>query len=367
MTEIGPGCMLWAFALASSLAAHSPALGVRASGPRDRKIEFVPSQTTSTLKAVGGLGICTLGWTFAPVFIRLLRNDYDPLTQGFIRYLFGAMFLIAICLVYHRTALLTLIRNPAPVIGISILNTVQQYCWTAGTYGATATTAQLIVKLSIVFVVIFAYVLFHEERAVIRNPLYLIGTTLSMIGVAGVLISDPQDLSLAFTRGNLLLLFCALTWAVYAVWGKHIVLNIHPLPMFAVVASLTTIGLGTMAVIFEEPTSALNAGAVPTVLVVLSGILAIGGSHPSFHYAQKHFGSAFTNTFTLIMPLTTYCAAWFILPSEKLSLTQGIGAFVLLFGTFLIIVVENRKRTAEPDASELNPSATPSPAAERTL
>jgi drug/metabolite transporter (DMT)-like permease len=319
------------------------------------------------MKAVGALGICTLGWTFAPVFIRLLRHDYDPLTQGFIRYLFGALFLLAVCFVYHRSALLTLIRNPAPVIGISILNTVQQYAWTAGTYGATATTAQLIVKLSIVFVVIFAYLLFHEERAVIRNPLYIIGTVLSLVGVAGVLIRDPQDLSLAFTRGNLLLMFCALTWAVYAVWGKHIVLNIHPLPMFAVIASLTAIGLGTMAVIFEEPTQALHAGIGPTALIVLSGILAIGGSHPSFHYAQRHFGSAFTNTFTLIMPLTTYCAAWFILPSEKLSMTQGIGAFILLFGTFLIIVVENRKRTAEPEAPVLNPGTTPSPAAERTL
>lgn len=325
------------------------------------------SRSTNPIIAVGALGICTLGWTFAPVFIRLLRNDYEPLTQGFVRYVFGATFLVTICLVYHRSALFSLIRNPLPVLGISILNTAQQYAWTAGTYGATATTAQLTVKLSIVFVVIFAYLLFREERAVIRNPLYLIGTTLSLIGVAGVLVRDPQDLSQAFSQGNSLLLFCALTWAIYSVWGKHIVLDIHPLPMFAVVASLTAIGLGTMAVIFEEPSSILDAGTGASVLVAVSGIMAIGGAHPSFHYAQKHFGSAFTNTFTLIMPLTTYCAARVLLPGEKLSMTQGAGAITLLSGTLLIIMVENRKRLSEaaepvPDVSEV-----PSPVAERAL
>ncbi len=325
------------------------------------------SSSTNRITALGALGISTLGWTFAPIFIRLLRNDYEPLTQGFLRYAFGASLLIVICLVYHRGALFSLMRNPTPVIGISILNSVQQYAWTSGTYGSTATTAQLIVKLSIVFVVIFAFLLFREERAVIRNPLYLFGTALSLIGVAGVLIRDPNDLAQAFTSGNMFLLFCALSWAVYAVWGKHIVGDIHPLPMFAVVASLTAICLGAMAVVFEEPSSALHAGIGTTFLVAISGITAIGGAHPSFHYAQKHFGSAFTSTFMLIVPLTTYIASLFILPGEGLSVTQGLGALILMLGTLLIIVVENRKRLSTVDESLAESDETASPSVERAL
>ncbi len=325
------------------------------------------SSNTNRITAIGALGVCTLGWTFAPVFIRLLRNDYEPLTQGFIRYMFGATVLIAICLVYHRAALFTLLRNPMPVLGISILNTIQQYAWTAGTYGATATTAQLILKLSIVFVVIFAYLLFHEERAVIRNPLYLFGTALSLIGVAGVLIRDPQDLSEAFAPGNALLLYCALSWAVYAVWGKHVVRGIHPLPMFTVVASFTAIGLGVTAMIFEHPASIVHASTRTTILVAVSGILAIGGAHPSFHYAQKHFGSAFTSTFTLILPLTTFLASLVILPGETLSLTQGIGGIVLMSGTLLIVAAENRKRLTVAPHPVLDADEAPSPAVERAL
>ena len=325
------------------------------------------ARSTHPVTALIALVVCTAGWTFAPVFIRLLRDDYEPLTQGFVRYAFGSAFLVTLCLVYHRPALFTLLRNPLPILGISLLNTFQQYTWTAGTYGATATTAQLIVKLSVVFVVIFAFILFQEERGVIRNPFYLFGTLLSMIGVAGVMVRDPQQLSEVFAPGNALLLITSVSWAIYAVWGKHLVLNLHPIPMFAVVSLITAIALGISALWFEQPTAALHAGARATSVAALSGIIAIGGAHPAFHYAQKHFGSAFTSTFMLILPLTTYAASLVLLPGEKLSLTQWAGAFVLLMGTLLIIVVENRKRLSTSAAMRIAAEEAPSPAVERAL
>lgn len=324
-------------------------------------------RTTPTVAAVIALGVSTVGWTFAPIFIRLLRNDYEPLTQGCVRYLFGSAFLIGLCWVYHRAALLKLLRNPLPILGIGILNIVQQYAWTAGTYNATATTAQLIVKLSLVLVVVFAYVLFHEERSVIKSPIFLAGALLSMVGVAGVLVRDPRDLSHAFADGNSLLLFCAFTWAVYSVWGKHIVLDIHPLPMFAVVASFTAVGLGVLAVAFERPATAFEASAWTTFLIAVSGISAIGGAHPAFHYAQKHFGSAFSNTFMLIVPLTTYLASLVFLPAEGLSPSQMAGGATLLLGTLLITVAGNRKRLTAPASPVVSPKDATSPATERAL
>lgn len=332
-----------------------------------RKFQRVSSRTTPTATALFALVVCTAGWTFAPVFIRLLRNDYEPLTQGFVRYAFGSAFLLAVCFVYHRAALLTLLRNPLPILGISLLNTFQQYTWTAGTYGATATTAQLIVKLSVVFVVIFAFILFQEERAVIRNPVYLFGTLLSIVGVVGVMVRDPRQLSDVFAPGNVLLLITAMSWAVYAVWGKHLVLNLHPMPMFAVVSLITAIALGVAALWFEQPATALHVGVRTTCVAALSGVIAIGGAHPSFHYAQKHFGAAFTNSFMLIIPLTTYAAARVLLPGEKLSLTQWVGALTLLAGTLLIILVENRKRVSASAALRIAIEECPSPVAERAL
>jgi drug/metabolite transporter (DMT)-like permease len=323
-------------------------------------------QSKHPVAAVTALAMCTLGWTFAPVFIRLLKDDYEPLTQGFVRYAFGSAFLIALCLIYHRQALFTLLRNPWPVIGISALNVFQQYVWTTGTYATGATMAQLVIKLSVVFVVIFAFILFHEERAVIRNPLYLFGTALSIAGVCAVLVRDPNDLAQLYGPGSLFLLTAAVCWGVYAVWGKHIVLGIHPIPMFAVVSMFSTIGLGATSLLFEDTSAAWRAGAWTTFVAAISGILAIGGAHACFHYAQRHFGSAFTNSFMLILPLTTYGAARIILPNEALTLMQWMGAGVLLSGTLIIILVENRRR-APVESLALAAESAASPVAERAL
>jgi drug/metabolite transporter (DMT)-like permease len=290
-----------------------------------------------------------MGLTLAPIFIRLLKDDYEPITLGFVRNGFGSAFLIGLCLIYYRPALLALIRKPWPVFGIGVLNSFQTYTWNAGIYSTSATTAQLVLKLNVVFVAVFAFILFHEERAVIRSPRFLIGTGLSLVGVAGVLVRDTTELAHVFAPGNLLLLVTAVSWSVYAVWGKHIVLDIHPVPMFAVVSAITTIALGITFPIFEDPGGVFRVGMGTTLLAALSAVIGVSLAQSTFHYAQRHFGSAFVNTFLLIVPLTTYVVANIFLPGESLTPTQMTGAAVLLTGTLLIMTVENQEAEGEPE------------------
>ena len=46
-----------------------------------------------------------LAWALAPVFIRFLRDAYDPYSQSFIRYLGGTLGLLAVCWVRYRPEL----------------------------------------------------------------------------------------------------------------------------------------------------------------------------------------------------------------------------------------------------------------------
>ena len=188
--------------------------------------------------------LASLGWSMAPVFIRYLSDDYDPVSQAFLRYIGGATGLAVFCLVFYRDPFLKLLRRPWPVLAISIHNCVQQYAWTVGCYGTQATVAQLVVKLNVVFIIIFAFVLFREERAVIKSPMYLAGTVLSFFGVAVVLVEYPTNFAFELSGPSLILLLTALFWAIYAVWGKHLATDISPVPMFGAIAILTTIGLG---------------------------------------------------------------------------------------------------------------------------
>jgi drug/metabolite transporter (DMT)-like permease len=164
---------------------------------------------------------------------------------------------------------------------------------------------------------------------------------------------DAGQFRPTFDSASILLLVTALSWAVYAVWGKHLVKGRQPIAMFAVVATFTTIGLAVLSVAFGTPGDILKAGGATTLLMIVSGIVAIGGAHPAFHYAQRHFGSAFTNTFILVTPAMTYAASFVLLPGETLNRTQIIGGAVLISGTLLITITENRqrRRTARSSSS----------------
>lgn len=302
-------------------------------------------------RASVALVIATLGWAMAPVFIRLCSADFDPFTQAFTRYVSGSAMLAVICMARWRNEFLTLLQHPLRLAPISALNVFMQYIWTVGCYGTPATTAQLIIKLNIVFVIAFAYVLFHEERAVIRDWRYGSGTIISLVGLVFVLMQDPAELVPVLNAPVLLLLLMALTWAVYVVWGKHLAWKMHPVPMFGVMSIQTAIGLGALAFAFGEPMESASIPRNIWMIAIVSGCISIGFAHPSFQYAQRELGSAFCTAINLVNPLFTYLFALVLLPDERMLPQQWAGAAVLLMGTGFVLGAAHRSRTREMPAS----------------
>ncbi len=287
------------------------------------------------------------GWALAPIFIRQLSLVYDPNTQNFLRYASAVAPLIVVSLVWFPDDFRTALRGYKPLLCIAALNLLQQHVWTVGCAGSTATTAQLISKLSIVFVIVFSFFLFHEERAVIKSPIFTAGTLLSFVGAAAVISDNPASMIPTFNMATCMLLLTAVLWAVYTVWAKHLVMNIHPVPMFTVLSIFTTIGFGILAPLTGHPSMLVTAGWHPILIGVVSGLIPIALAHPSFHYAQKNLGSALCSSVSLFNPLVTYAIAMYVFPDEHMVLTQWIGASVLLAGTLLVIYAGKRVARAK--------------------
>lgn len=298
---------------------------------------------TAPSYAASALAASSIGWALAPIFIRYLSASYGPHTQNFLRYAAAAVPLLVISAVWYRRDLLEAFRSWKGMGGIVLLNVVQQHVWTVGTAGSTATTAQLISKLSIVFVIIFSFFMFSEERGVIRSPLYLAGTFLSFIGVGAVISRDPQAVIPLIDFPTAMLLLTAVLWAVYTVWAKHIVLRIHPVPMFTVVSIYTTAAFALLAMATEGASTLSSAGTNVFLIGIISGLIPIALAHPAFHYAQRNLGSAFCSSVALFNPLVTYIIALFIFPDEQLILTQWIGAATLLLGTLMVLYTARKE------------------------
>jgi len=292
-------------------------------------------------------------WAMSPVFMRMMTPHHDPYTIMLIRYVMAGIPLIPLTLLFYRGDLMRVLRMPKAMLGLIALNIAQQYVWTMACYGATATSAQLVTKLSVIFVIILSYVFFQEERSVIKHPFFITGTAVSFLGVAAVLMNNPGSAIPVLDRYALLLMLTALFWAIYSVWAKHIVEHIHPIPVFTVLLCGSTSAFIPMAFAWGEPATVLDADLGLVIVYICSGVIPLSLGHPTFYYAQKHLGASFCSTFNLFTPVLTFAMALILLPTEKLLPTQLLGAAVLISGTVIVTLARRRvQRITLVDAME---------------
>ncbi len=305
-------------------------------------------------KAFAYLCVATacVGWALSPIFIRVLRGVYDPFTLSLVRYTSALLPLLAINLRWYRRDFMALLRRPGALCILAFLNIVAQVTWTCGTYGTTATTALLISKVDTVFVILFAYFLFREERSFISHPAFLAGALMSFVGVTAVFASDPASRVPKLDPASILIVTTALFWAMYSIGSRHLVKSIQPIPLFTVVALFTALGFVPISLVFGDTSVIFTLDAKTWCVTFFAGILPLTISYPCFNYAQKHLGASFCSSITLFTPVMAYVLSFIFLPNEFLLPVQIIGAMILIAGTLIITVAHYRVTagTASGDA-----------------
>jgi len=292
--------------------------------------------------AYAGLLFVGFAWAIGPVTIRLLKDTYDPYTLALVRYIPAVIPLLAYSLIFHRDGLKASLKISKALVPLSILNVLMLMTWTIACYDTPAVTAQLVVKVSVIFVVVLSFVLFREERRVIREPGYILGTLISFIGVAIVLTEGRMSLSLLLEGSTFLIIFTAGLWAFYAISMKHLVTNIHPVPLFTVLASYAMVGILVSAIVFGDLSTIAHTDVQSAGIVFISGFVPIALAHPVYHFAQKHLGSALCSSWTLLNPFLTFVVSLVVLPDETLGLIPLLGGCILIAGTLWVTSVSNK-------------------------
>lgn len=303
------------------------------------------------LSALFAVAMATLAWSSSPVFIRYLDDAYDAYAQTLIRYVSAAIALILYSAVFYRRELFAVLRRPWAVGAVVIFNVLMQICWVEGIYRSTgATLPQLISRLTAVFVVVISYFLFHEERRVIRNPLFLLGTLISLTGLPLVLTTDPASLLPRIDLSAMLLVLAALFWSVYMIQARHAAKALHAVPLFAVVSVLTAASFAFLTFLIGNPGALVSAGMRNGGIAFLSGIIPIAIAHPTYYYAQKQLGASFCSSFLILLPIPTYLFGIMVLEDEGLRWSQWVGAAILLSG--VAIVTRTSQIVHKDDPSE---------------
>ena len=193
--------------------------------PRVQSSRTIPSSPASgnLSKGYAAVFATVVIWSMPSLFQFYLNRYYDPWAQNFYRY---AVACIAIApLVFYR------IRHGGPVIDMRAVllclipclpNVVHQITQVVALFYMGPGVYAIFNRSSVIFTALLALVLFPEERYVIRQWQFQVGTVLGLIGAFGVVwFQAGWQTGHIEGRGILVAFVATFCWALYAVLVKR--------------------------------------------------------------------------------------------------------------------------------------------------
>jgi drug/metabolite transporter (DMT)-like permease len=300
----------------------------------------------------GSLALVGTAITFiaVPVIIKYLTGHLDTWTQNAFRYL--TAFVIWTPFLVFR------MRQGRVNMGVwrkalvpTLLNVVQQIFFTTAFYYIEPAFMTLLVKTALIWIIVFAFLLFPDERRLLRSKIFWSGLPLCIIGVIGVMVFKEGFTLKGTVVGILLTLACGFSWGVYTVSVRYFFRDIDSRTGFAVIAVYTTVALVVLALIFGNPLEGLSMPPEAWAAVIASGLLGIAFGHVLYFVAIRRIGATISALFLLVTPLGVYAVTSFLF-GEILGLKQWVFGVVLLSGAALVLwsqkILQQAPRSRRP-------------------
>lgn len=290
-------------------------------------------------------------WAVTPLFIKYFTQFYSPWTQNAFRYTFAAVFLLVIAFFRGDLAYRLSGAQKRKLAFVAIANILMQVCYVGIYYFIFPAVASLVGRINIVFVTVLSFLIFHDERGVIRSPRFLAGSSLALTGVAFVILGkDPHLLAtLQVTERNFwigvgLSVTHAFLLSVYFLTIKHAVSDIPPIVSFTHVSWITAgvlcvpgLAVGGVGELLHQPWLAL-------CLMALSALMGITIAHSCYYAALREIKAVVTTSMMQVIPVLT-CSLSALLYGDRLTGVQILGGGAVIFGAWLATLAQAGKQT----------------------
>ncbi len=286
-----------------------------------------------------------LCWVAAVLFVKFFSYRMDIHTQNFFRYLGASVFLTAVSAVSYPGCIRIFIARAPVFFLLGAMVVAFQICWVSSIYQLGPAFVSLLGKLSTILITITAFLLYHEERIVVRTPRFLAGFAMGLAGVTGVVIGMSgfkPGLSESEITGILFLLASSVIWAVYVNVVKRVLLKVNSLPAFTFTCICATVYLLPIMLIWGRPSSLLESSGGLITLVIISGIIGVAGANSNYYASIRRIGMARSANLALVQPFATAIISFYLF-GEKLTVLQWAFGALLLAGCALIISVRENK------------------------
>jgi drug/metabolite transporter (DMT)-like permease len=286
-------------------------------------------------------------WSTPSLFQFYLNRYYDPFAQNFYRYSVACIAILPFAIYRFRNSGPRLdLRLVGACLVPALPNVVHQVTQTLSLFYMGPGVYAIFTRSSVIITALLALIFFPEERWIIRQWQFQIGTVLGLFGAVGVIWFQPGWQSGHIPLGGLVIAFTASTcWALYGVLVKRPAARLGSIRSFSIISFFTSLLLGPLTWAFGKIDTPLRVGGHVNGILIISAVLCISLAHVLYYVAIHEIGVALSQTLQLLSPLGALALSTWIF-HERFSHAQLWCAGVLLFGAFLATGVKPSVATA---------------------
>jgi drug/metabolite transporter (DMT)-like permease len=224
-----------------------------------------------------------------------------------------------------------------PKLGlIALLSYLFQLAFTTSLYLIYPGVVTLIYQSGILFSVVFAFLLFADERRTIKSRRFQIGLVMAVSGVVAVIASGAELGKADFSLGVLVVILSAAFWAML---GTLIRKWLSAIPGIVSVTVVFTMLAPLYLITYVGTSGGFSIPQAPWqmwVMMVTSGLIGMGVGQTAYYSAVGTLGIALAGSLGLLIPLLTGVLSYLVF-GEILSLWQIFGGVILIAGCYLVI------------------------------
>ena len=294
--------------------------------------------------AIGTLTIVLtlVGWSSVPLFLRHFVDLIDPWTSNGWRYGFSALLWAPVLVIGLLSGRLRPGLWRAAIVP-SIVNAIGQVTFVCAHYQIEPGLLSFGLRSQIIFAAVGAYLLFPDERRVIRSWSYVLGVIVVLVGTSGALLMGRERPDAAATLGILLAIASGLLFALYALAVRRYMRDTNSVVAFAVISQYTAAAMVVLMLLFgrRSGVEAIELERSEFLLLLLSAVIGIALGHVLYYMSIARLGVAISAGVLQLHPFVVAVASLFLF-AEVLTTAQWISGGVAVAGAILMLSVQGR-------------------------
>jgi drug/metabolite transporter (DMT)-like permease len=229
----------------------------------------------------------------------------------------------------------------------ALFNTMGQVLYAQTPYYIGPALGGFLIRVSLVSSTLGAFVLFADERVLLRSGYFWAGLLAVVAGSVGTVFLGSAPIAGATATGIILGATSGLLFGLYGVAVRATMRGIPAMTSFSVISLYTATALVVCMVIWGDRggMAVIDLSAFNWMMLIISAIVGIAICHVSYYAAIARLGVAVSTAIVQLSPFLCAIGAM-ILFHELLTRGQWASGFLMIAGAMLLLTAEHRRSRA---------------------